>query len=156
MSHKMEPRRQCISVPALRKFYKAPKKMPGERPFDMIYRWCKEPTSLMCIRQTYPLKQNLNWTEIYETQPHMKTAYWGNPFRISDSKKNPAHASFTEEYHTRYVIEEYEKYVRSNPDLLEQIPKELSGKVLGCSCLTHQPCHTDVLIAIWKDLQKKE
>ncbi|MCK9227634.1 MAG: DUF4326 domain-containing protein [Syntrophorhabdaceae bacterium] len=45
------------------------------------------------------------------------------------------------------VIEKYEEYVRSSPDLMEKIRKEIPGKVLGCWCAPRR-CHGEVLIKI--------
>lgn len=47
----------------------------------------------------------------------------------------------------RRVIEEYEQYVRNNPDLMELIP-HLAGKTLGCWC-SPAPCHGDVLVKLF-------
>lgn len=52
------------------------------------------------------------------------------------------------------VIEKYEVYIRSRPDLLALIPS-LDGKVLGCWCKPKK-CHGDVLIKILKELQIEE
>ena len=49
------------------------------------------------------------------------------------------------------VIEKYEKYVRSNPDLMKRIQREIPGKVLGCWCGPKR-CHGEVLIKIADEL----
>lgn len=45
------------------------------------------------------------------------------------------------------VIDKYEEYVRSNPELMEKIRKEIPGKVLGCWCAPKR-CHGEILIKI--------
>lgn len=50
-----------------------------------------------------------------------RTTKWGNPFRLINN--SPAQH--------KAVIRQYEKYIRSRPDLLNALP-ELVGKRLGC------------------------
>lgn len=45
------------------------------------------------------------------------------------------------------VIEKYEKWLRTQPDLIEDMKNNLKGKVLGCWCKP-KPCHCDVIIKI--------
>jgi len=45
------------------------------------------------------------------------------------------------------VIEKFEHYARSNPELMEKIHREIPGKVLGCWCGTKR-CHGEILIKI--------
>jgi hypothetical protein len=57
---------------------------------------------------------------------------WGNPFVIGKDGTRDE------------VIEKYEAWLRTQPDLLAALP-ELRGKVLGCWCAPHA-CHGDVLV----------
>jgi hypothetical protein len=57
---------------------------------------------------------------------------WGNPFAL-----NPLHSR-------AYVITQFERYIRSNPKLMEAAKRELKGKDLVCFCAP-LPCHGDVL-----------
>lgn len=65
---------------------------------------------------------------------------WGNPFKIGIDGNRLE------------VIEKYEKYIRNNKKLLEDL-SELEGKVLGCYCKPKKACHGDVLIKL---IQKKK
>ena len=57
---------------------------------------------------------------------------WYNPF------------SFIDEMDREKSLERYERYIRSNPYLVDCL-KELEGKVLGCWCKPKR-CHGDVLV----------
>jgi hypothetical protein len=46
------------------------------------------------------------------------------------------------------VLEEYEKWVRSQPELVQKIKNELKGLILGCHCSNVEICHGNVLIKI--------
>jgi Domain of unknown function (DUF4326) len=59
---------------------------------------------------------------------------WGNPFVIGKDGTRVQ------------VIEKYEAWLRTQPDLLAALP-ELRGKVLGCWC-SPQACHGDVLVRL--------
>ncbi len=59
---------------------------------------------------------------------------WGNPFVIGRDGTREE------------VIEKYEKYLRSNSDLMASL-SELKGEVLGCFCKP-QACHGDVLVKL--------
>jgi len=56
---------------------------------------------------------------------------FGNPFEIGKDGTREE------------VIEKYEKYLRSTPNLMARL-YQLQGKVLGCWC-SPKPCHGDVL-----------
>ena len=45
------------------------------------------------------------------------------------------------------VIKKYKDWLFSQPQLLNEIKKELKGKILGCWC-SPLPCHGDVLSEI--------
>jgi hypothetical protein len=45
------------------------------------------------------------------------------------------------------AIEAFEKWIRSNPQMMAKAKRDLRGKVLGCYCAP-SPCHGDVLIKI--------
>ena len=60
---------------------------------------------------------------------------WGNPFREGPMSSRGQ------------IITRYENWVRSQPDLVERIRRELHGKRLGCFCRPRS-CHGDVLAMI--------
>ncbi len=60
---------------------------------------------------------------------------FGNPFRIGPDGSREE------------VIKKFEIWLRSQPDLIEQVKRELRGKRLGCFCAP-LPCHGDVLARI--------
>jgi len=63
---------------------------------------------------------------------------WGNPFMVGDDGSR------------RQVIEKYEEWVRSKPEMMQMIP-HLKGKVLGCWCYP-KSCHGDVLVQLVEEL----
>ena len=67
---------------------------------------------------------------------------FGNPFAIGDIDPETGHA-----YNRRQVLEKYEAWVRSQPELVELIKRELRGEDLLCSCKP-APCHGDILLLI--------
>lgn len=46
------------------------------------------------------------------------------------------------------VIDKFEAYVNTNPDLIGRIQKELKGHNLICICGPKQRCHADILLKI--------
>jgi len=64
---------------------------------------------------------------------------WGNPFLIGKDGSRKA------------VIDKYEKYILSRPDLLADL-HELKGKTLGCWCKP-KLCHGDVLVKLADSLE---
>ena len=62
---------------------------------------------------------------------------WGNPFVIGKDGTR------------QEVVEKYEKWIRSKPELLKDLP-ELKNKILGCFCKP-QACHGDVLVKLIKE-----
>ena len=58
---------------------------------------------------------------------------WQNPFSVS-------------EYGREKCLELYEKYIITNPKLMNSLP-ELKGKILGCWCKPEK-CHGDILIKL--------
>lgn len=73
----------------------------------------------------------------------LKDSKWKNPFAI-DKKAEDQKAE------RKKVIDKYEKYIRGNKKLLNDI-EELRGKVLGCWCKKNGkniPCHGDVLVKL--------
>jgi hypothetical protein len=60
---------------------------------------------------------------------------WGNPFPIALHQNRPA------------CVSRFEKWVRSKPDMIARIKRELKGRVLGCYCKP-LACHGDVLAII--------
>jgi hypothetical protein len=59
---------------------------------------------------------------------------WGNPFTIGKDGTRTL------------VIEKYEKWIRTQPDLLKDL-RDLKGKTLGCWC-SPKACHGDVLVKL--------
>lgn len=72
---------------------------------------------------------------------------WANPFRIRLNQPE------TREERSR-VIDAYEKYIRSKPELIAAIP-ELVDQVLGCWCKP-ELCHGDVLVKLVKEYLEKK
>jgi hypothetical protein len=60
---------------------------------------------------------------------------WGNPFR---SGRDGTRAE---------VIAKYEALVRSQPEFMARIKRDLKGKILGCYCAP-LPCHANILATI--------
>lgn len=52
------------------------------------------------------------------------------------------------------VIQKFEQYIRSKPELLAQI-EELRGKRLGCYCAP-KACHGDVLVRLLEEKDRSE
>lgn len=72
--------------------------------------------------------------EIYIGRP----SKWGNPYLLGQK-----HPRTGQRMSRTQVIEAYEQYLDSRPDLLRDLP-ELQGHVLGCWCAP-LPCHGHVL-----------
>lgn len=79
---------------------------------------------------------------------HRKSSYdvyigrpskWGNPFSEQENTLAKFKVSSRKE-----AIEKYEEWVRSQPELMESIKRELKGKVLGCFCFPKM-CHGYIL-----------
>ena len=68
---------------------------------------------------------------------------WGNPW----SHKANHHVQHVVGSKTA-AIAEFEKWIRSQPELMARARKELRGKVLGCYCRQPGPCHGHVLARI--------
>lgn len=66
---------------------------------------------------------------------------WGNPFEITDTRSRGQ------------AIQEYEAWIRTQPDLLEQLV-ELDGKILGCWCAPNR-CHGDILVKLRREQLSK-
>jgi hypothetical protein len=60
---------------------------------------------------------------------------WGNPFEIGRDGTREE------------VIEKYEEWIRSAPEVMNAAREQLKGKVLGCWCAP-AACHGDVLARI--------
>jgi hypothetical protein len=65
--------------------------------------------------------------------PGAVASKWANPFTVK-------------KYGRDGCLEEYRKYITSNPVMVFQLA-ELSGKTLGCWCAP-DPCHGDVLVSL--------
>lgn len=80
------------------------------------------PRVVHCKRESY---------DVYVGRP----SKWGNPFKLEREADRPK------------VLEQYRRWLASNPQLIEAAKKELKGKVLACWCAP-KPCHADVLLEV--------
>lgn len=64
---------------------------------------------------------------------------YGNPYYITFKRSREE------------AIELYEMYARGKPELLEAIKRLPEDAVLGCFCAPF-PCHGDVIIKLWHEL----
>ncbi|HLG28425.1 MAG TPA: DUF4326 domain-containing protein [Paenisporosarcina sp.] len=86
----------------------------------------------------------MKWVVHFDREPC--DIYIGRPTRWS----NPYHIGI---HGTREeVLEMYEAYVYSRPELIQEIRRELRGKVLGCHC-EPLPCHGQLLARIANGFQ---
>jgi len=83
-------------------------------------------TKVVNIKSTY---------DVYIGRP----SKWGNPFSIGNDGTR------------KEVIEKYERYIRSNRELMQDIP-ELRNKRLGCFCKP-LACHGDILVKLLEELE---
>jgi hypothetical protein len=60
---------------------------------------------------------------------------WGNPYMIGRDGTREE------------VIEKYRQWLLSQPALVEEVKRELAGKVLGCFCAPFA-CHAEILAEI--------
>jgi len=67
---------------------------------------------------------------------------WGNIFSHLEINR----ARFTVATR-KEAVEQYEKWIMTQPELIEKIKEELKGKVLGCWCKP-KACHGDILLKI--------
>lgn len=68
---------------------------------------------------------------------------YGNPYTHMEGKTLAEFKVDTREE----SIKKYEDYIRSNPELIEKVKRDLKGKDLVCFCKP-LPCHGDILIKI--------
>jgi hypothetical protein len=64
---------------------------------------------------------------------------WGNPFSTKEGTPDSFKVEDRDE-----AIDKFEVWVRSQPEMMNAIKKELCGKVLGCWCDPNR-CHGHVL-----------
>lgn len=76
--------------------------------------------------------------DVYVGRPSI----WGNPFSHLHGTLAEFKVDLREE-----SIDRFEKWILSNPELIEKAKKELKGKILGCWCAP-LPCHGDILAKI--------
>lgn len=79
-----------------------------------------------------PRVVNIKSGEYYDVVVGRETIF-GNPFLIG------VHGDRDE------VIDRFEEYLLSNPELMNEVKTKLTGKVLACSC-SPLKCHGDVLL----------
>lgn len=65
------------------------------------------------------------------------TTKWGNPYKTHSGFRSRGEA-----------IRLFEEHVRTRPEFIAQIKRELRGKILGCWCRPRLACHGDVLARI--------
>jgi hypothetical protein len=90
------------------------------------------PRVVHCRREEYEVY--VGRLPLPEDAPPGSDGFWGNPWK-------PGRDGTRKE-----VIERYERYVLSEPRMLERL-SELRGKTLGCWCAP-KPCHADVLLRL--------
>ena len=88
---------------------------------------------------------------VHHKKPHdvyiARPSKWGNPF----SHQEGTLAKFKVETRAE-ALQKYEEWVRSQPEMMAAIKKELKGKVLGCFC-TPRMCHGHILAWIANEEQ---
>ena len=91
-----------------------------------------------------PVKEVAPYTRVVHCKRHPYNVYgarpgpFGNPF----SHKVGTRARFLVGSRDE-AIERHEQWFLSNPDLVERVKREMTGKVIGCWCAP-QRCHCDV------------
>ena len=76
----------------------------------------------------------------------LKQSKWANPFPMDKDATD-------QEAERQRVLEEYEAWIRTQPELLAELPT-LKGKVLGCWCKP-EPCHGDVIVKLILDFSSR-
>ncbi len=109
------------------------------------YTWhlLEDKTQVINIKNCPDFNPKKNPDDIYIGRFHaspkyglLQTSKWHNPFKHDTREK---------------LIEDYRKYVLSNPDLMDSL-NELKGKRLGCWCKP-EACHGDVLVELIRELK---
>lgn len=72
----------------------------------------------------------------------------GNPFAIGSVHSTDS------EYARKSVIDSFERWARSHPDVMARIKILPEDAVLGCWCKP-KACHGDVIVKIWRELHGK-
>ena len=76
--------------------------------------------------------------DVYVGRPSI----WGNPFSHRFGTRPEFRVDTQED-----AIDEYARWLREQPQLVERAKRELRGKVLACWCAP-EPCHAEVLARI--------
>ncbi len=97
------------------------------------------PKVVHCKREEYDVY--VGRVPVPADAPPGSDGFWGNPWK---SGRDGTRAQ---------VIERYEKYVLSRPQMLARLP-ELRGKTLGCWCAP-KSCHADVLLRLANERQRE-
>jgi hypothetical protein len=75
-----------------------------------------------------------------------RPARWGNPHPAGRACPVPGCGAVV---HDRAAaVEGYRVWLRSRPDLVAAVRRELAGRDLACWCPQAEPCHADVLLAV--------
>jgi len=82
-------------------------------------------------------------TKVVHCKKEAYDVYIGRPSKWSNPFKIPWDGSRED------VINKYEAYIMSHPDLINSLP-ELQGKILGCWCKP-KACHGDILVRMIED-----
>ena len=117
------PKTQCLKVASLRKKY-------GDENID-LEKWMAMPNNLYTGRRGRIFIGSGDEKRIF----HYSDSKWGNPYIVP-------------EYSLEESLKLYEIHVREK--LLKDI-QELEGKTLGCFCDQSQPCHTKILVKLFKE-----
>jgi hypothetical protein len=72
----------------------------------------------------------------------LRRSIWANPFTVKECGS------------AEKACEKYEKWIRTQPELLERLP-ELRNKVLGCWCKPGA-CHGDVLVRLLEEIPETQ
>jgi hypothetical protein len=119
---KIIPKTECIKVSSLRKTYKE----------DInLEKWMAMSNNLYTGRRGRIFIGGGDNKRIF----HYPDSLWKNPYKIP-------------EYSLETSLKLYEAHVREN--LMEHI-HELEGKTLGCFCNQKNPCHTQILVKLFKE-----
>lgn len=76
-----------------------------------------------------------------KNNPPKDAVYVGRPTPFG----NPIHLD--NELNRDSILEEYEKWLTAQPDLIKKVKAELKGKHLSCWCAPRS-CHADILLRV--------
>lgn len=117
-------------------------------------RWAHDPQDAKITRVKYsdPITRAGRWPQVVNIKHRaaydvyigranprygLPESIWHNPFRVGPEGSREE------------ILQKYEHYVRSRPDLMSRLP-ELEGKRLACWCAP-KACHGDVLLKLLEE-----